>query len=72
MEPEDDEAFSPNRKFTIQVPADQTSVTVPQEYLDTFPMNTAFKIEVGAIEASANQTFTEEDGFCNTANGECP
>ena len=34
--------------------------------------DTEFKIEVGAIEASGNQTFTEEDEFCNTANGECP
>ena len=77
MEPDDDVLQS--FKFTLQVQSNgpNYSVTVPTEYLNAFPPNTPFKIEVGAIEerpngSFGNQTFTEEDGFCNTVDGECP
>ena len=70
VEPEDDEAVSPLRVFSIQLPPGQTSVSVPQEFLDTYVAQgvTVFKFEVGAIEASGNQTFSE-GLFCTTA---CP
>lgn len=47
--------------FSIQVPGNQTSVTVPPEYLNAYSAVgvTEFKFEVGAKEASGNQTFTE-------------
>ncbi|MEX2126026.1 MAG: hypothetical protein WD795_19200 [Woeseia sp.] len=70
VEPEDEEAVSPLRVFSVQLPASQTSVTVPQEFLDTYVAQgvTVFKFEVGAIEESGNQTFSEGI-FCTT---ECP
>lgn len=71
LEPDDDEqsAF----KFIVRVPADVNEVTVPKEYLRGFAPSTPLKVEVGAIEARpngsfGNQTFTEEDGFCNIRN----
>jgi hypothetical protein len=53
-------------KFTIRVAGDidDTEVTVPAEYLADLPDDTPVKIEVGAIGADDNATFTEEDGFC--------
>ena len=63
VEPADEEAFVPFRVFSVQLPPDQTSVTVSPEYLNAFPAGTEFKFEVGAIEASGNQTFSE-GGFC--------
>jgi hypothetical protein len=75
LEPEDDEfsAF----KFTVQVPPEVNQVSVPTEYLMALPEETELKVEVGAIElrpneSFGNQTFTEEDGFCNTEDGSCP
>jgi len=59
VEPEDDEAIDPFRVFSVQLPPELTSVTVPPEYLNSFPAGTEFKFEVGAIEASGNQTFSE-------------
>ena len=53
-----------NLKFTVRVPPLQTSVTVPADYLLSLPANTPAKIEVGAITADDNATFTEEDGIC--------
>jgi len=50
--------------FSVRVPADQYSVTVPQDYLDSLPFDTPVKIEVGAIGVDDNATFSEEDGFC--------
>ncbi len=75
LEPEDD-AFSAF-KFTVQVPPNVNDVTVPPEYLQALPLGTELKVEVGAIEmrpngSFGNQTFTEEDGFCRTADGACP
>ncbi|HET6628837.1 MAG TPA: hypothetical protein VFG91_03585 [Woeseiaceae bacterium] len=70
VEPEDEEAVFPLRVFSVQLPPDRTSVTVPQEFLDAYVAQgvTVFKFEVGAIEASGNQTFSE-GVFCTT---ECP
>lgn len=70
VEPEDEDAVSPERVFSVQLPAGQTSVTVPREFLDTYVAQgvTVFKFEVGAIEDSGNRTFSEGI-FCTT---ECP
>jgi hypothetical protein len=70
VEPEDEVAVNPLRVFSVQLPASQTSVTVPQEFLDTYVSQgvTTFKFEVGAIEDSGNRTFSEGI-FCIT---ECP
>jgi hypothetical protein len=64
-------------KFTVQVPRNgpSYSVTVPPEYLNALPLTAPLKVEVGAIEerpngSFGNQTFTEEDGFCNNADQE--
>jgi hypothetical protein len=46
----------PDRKFTVTVPADTTTVSIPQEVLVE---GTEFKFEVLAIEESGNQTITE-------------
>lgn len=65
-------------KFSVQVPSSVNSITVPAELLASLPANTPLKVEVGAIErrlngSFGNQTFTEEDGFCNNADQElCP
>ena len=67
VEPADEEAFVPFRVFSVQLPPDQTSVTVSPEYLNAFPAGTEFKFEVGAIEASGNQTFSE--GGFSTLSG---
>lgn len=64
--------------FAVRVPVGTNSVTVPEEYLSSLPPDTPLKIEVGAIERRANgslgnQTFTEQDGFCNNADQtDCP
>lgn len=70
VEPADEEAVSPLRVFSVQLPPEQTSVTVPQGFLDTYVAQgvTEFKFEVGAIEASGNQTFSEGT-FCTV---DCP
>ena len=61
VEPDDDEAPDPNRKFSVQLPPEQTSVLIPVEYLEIFFDEDfdEFKFEVGAIEESGNQTFSE-------------
>ena len=61
VEQDADEAPEPSRKFTVQLPPDQTSVLVPAEYLEMFLGEgfDEFKFEVGAIEESGNQTFSE-------------
>ena len=63
VEPDEDqlEALSlPLRVFTVQLPSNQLSVTVPSEYLQQYITAgiTTFKFEVGA-KAGENQTFTE-------------
>lgn len=68
----------PDFTFAVRVPVGTNSVTVPQEYLNSLPPDTPLKVEVGAIErrpngSLGNQTFTEEDGFCNNADqDDCP
>jgi len=55
-----------NLKFTIRVAPDISpmEVTVSAEYLASLPDDTPVKIEIGAITADDNATFTEVDGFC--------
>jgi hypothetical protein len=50
------EREDPLRVFSVDLPASVTSVTVPQEFVES---GTAYKLEVQAIEASGNQTLTE-------------
>ncbi len=40
------------------------AVTVPAEYLAALPADTPAKMEIGAIGADDNATFSETDGFC--------
>jgi hypothetical protein len=60
-----------NLVFSIRVAGEiePKKVTVPADYLDSLPANTPVKIEVGAIGANDNATFTEVGGFC--VNGGC-
>ncbi|MDH3646249.1 MAG: hypothetical protein OER80_05710 [Gammaproteobacteria bacterium] len=59
-------------KFTIRLPVGQTSVTVPVDYLTALPPNTPAKVEVGAIGAEDNATFTEISDVCaNETGGGC-
>ena len=55
-----------NLVFSIRVPGDimPKAVTVPADYLASLPDDTPVKVEVGAITADDNATFSEEDGFC--------
>lgn len=59
--------------FSIRVPGDVSprEVTVPADYLASLPDDTPVKIEVGAIGADDNATFTEEDGFCVNEDEGC-
>jgi hypothetical protein len=50
------EREDPLRVLSIDLPASVTSVTIPQEFLES---GTEYKLEVQAIEASGNQTLTE-------------
>ena len=52
--------------FSIRVAGDieTKEVTVPAEYLASLPDDTPAKMEVGAIGADDNATFTEVGGFC--------
>ena len=52
--------------FSIRVPGDIATkeVTVPEDYLASLPDDTPAKIEVGAIGADDNATFTEEGDLC--------
>lgn len=64
VEPADDEAADPLRVFSVQLPAGApNTVTVPAEFIEAYRSEdiTEFKVEVGAIEASGNRTFSEED-----------
>lgn len=51
-------------KFTIRVPQEQTSVTVPGDYLASLPDDTPAKMEVGGIGVDDNATFTEGSDIC--------
>jgi hypothetical protein len=61
VEPDDDEAADPERKFSAQLPPDQLSVEVPEDFFTQYLADgfSEFKFEVGAIEEGGNQTFTE-------------
>jgi hypothetical protein len=50
------EREDPLRVFQVTLPSTATSVTVPAEFLET---GTDYNVEVLAIEASGNQTITE-------------
>jgi hypothetical protein len=52
--------------FSVRVAGDiaTKAVTVPAEYLASLPNDTPVKIEVGAIGAGDNATFTEVGGLC--------
>lgn len=69
IEPADDEGIDPNRKVAVQLRGDQDSLTVPPEYLASLWDDLAedgflwVKFEIGAIEESHNQTFSEGE-FC--------
>lgn len=55
-----------NLVFNVRVSGDVLTkvVTVPADYLASLPDDTPVKIEVGAIGADDNATFTEVGGFC--------
>jgi hypothetical protein len=59
--------------FSIRVPGDVNprEVTVPADYLASLPADTPVKIEVGALGADDNATFSEEDGFCVNEDEGC-
>lgn len=61
VEPADDEGIDFVSKFSTQVPGDQLSVTVPEEFLQRYlDMGvTEMKFEIGGMEESGNQTFSE-------------
>ena len=60
-----------NLVFSVRVPGDATSVTVPADYLASRPDDTPVKVEVGAIGGQDNATFTEVDGFCVNEDEGC-
>lgn len=62
VEPEEDEGIEPLRVLSIQLPPGRTSIEIPDAFIrDYITENdvTEFKFEVGAIEASGNQVFSE-------------
>lgn len=61
VEPDDEEAADPLRVYSVQLPPDQTSITVPEEFLAGYLADgyNVFKFEVGAREESGNQVFSE-------------
>lgn len=61
IEPDCDLDFEPERVFSVQLPPGYESVSVPEEFLDSYLEQECaeFKFEVGAIEESGNQTFSE-------------
>ncbi len=63
VEPDDP---SNGLKFTVRVPGDIAvkEVTVPAEFLASFPNDTPAKFEIGAIGLGDNATFTEEGDVC--------
>lgn len=61
VEPADDEGLEFVQKFTAQVPGDQLFVTVPEDFLQSYFDQgiTTMKFEIGGMEESGNQTFSE-------------
>ncbi|NNE04480.1 MAG: hypothetical protein HKO64_08955 [Xanthomonadales bacterium] len=67
LEPDvEDESPLSGKKFTVRIPGDAEllEVSVPEDYLAALPDNTPAKIEVGAIGADDNATFSEEGEVC--------
>lgn len=65
VEPDVDDA----RVLSVQLPPGETMLSIPTEftnYLMTLPPGTEIKGEVGAVEESGNQTFTELVGLCRS------
>ena len=54
-------------QLDVDVPSDETSVTVPAEYLNP---STVYQFEVLATEESGNQTITE-GFFCTDGVADC-
>ena len=74
LEPDVDDGDPTGKlKYTLRVSGDiaPKEVTVPADYLASLPDDTPVKIEVGAIGADDNATFTEEDGFCVNEDQGC-
>lgn len=72
MEPDVDDGDAQGQLvFSIRVPGDTFAVEVPALYLASLDPDTPVKIEVGAIGADDNATFTEEDGFCANEDEGC-
>ncbi len=63
VEPADEEAVDPLRVFSVQLPPTSTSASVPFEFVSAYLADgvTELKVEVGAIEASGNRTFSEAE-----------
>lgn len=61
VEAETEEGEIPELVYSTQLPVESTSVTVPQEFLQPFLDLGVdeFKFEIGAVEESGNQTFSE-------------
>ncbi|HKJ18764.1 MAG TPA: hypothetical protein VJ984_15525 [Xanthomonadales bacterium] len=61
VEPAEDDDLEFVQKFTAQVPGDQMFVTVPADFLQSYFDQgiTTMKFEVGGMEESGNQTFSE-------------
>lgn len=59
--------------FSVRVAGDiePKEVTVPADYLASLPADTLVKVEVGAIGADDNATFTEVGGFCVNEDEGC-
>ena len=67
LEPDvDDGDILGSMKYVVSIPGDaeELEVEVPDDYLETLPANTPAKIEVGAIGADDNATFSEEGDIC--------
>lgn len=61
VEAETEDGELPELVYSTQLPAESTSVTVPQAFLQPF-LDVGveeFKVEIGAVEESGNQTFSE-------------
>ncbi|SCZ57469.1 hypothetical protein [Thiohalomonas denitrificans] len=63
VEPADDEAVDPLRIFSVELPANVRTVTVPQAFMQAYFEDgvTEFKVEIISIEESGNQTASEEE-----------
>ncbi len=59
-------------RYTIELPGDAYSVTVPPEFLALGGPTFKFQYEVIAIEESGNQTITEEEFCLDKDDLECP